>query len=147
MAISTPDFERACRFYQELLGFSVVKEMGYERSGTPKPHLQADDGAVNGALLKLGHIYLELLEYSYPVPKEQDPAHGVVDHGISHLCFQVTDLKAEYARLSEAGMEFHSAPLDVPGTGSLFIYGRDPDGNVIEFIEFGEKEEFPRVYD
>lgn len=147
VAISTPNLERSCAFYSDLLGFSVIKEMGYGRSGTPKPHLQSDDGAVQAALLKLGHIYLEILEYSYPVPKLQDPDHGVVDHGIAHLCFQIKNLKSEYTRLSEAGMVFHSPPLEVPGCESLFVYGRDPDGNVIEFIDFGEGDEFPKVYE
>ena len=146
VAISTSDLERSCTFYCNLLGFEKVLDMGYERSNTPKPHLQSDDGAAKAAIVRAGNVYLEIAEYSYPVPNPINPDRQVVDHGLAHLCFQVTDLKEEYKRLKEAGMEFHSPPLEVPGSSSLFVYGRDFDGNVIEFVELGKGDSFPRVY-
>lgn len=146
VAISTSDLERSCQFYCDLLGFKRVLDMGYERTNTPKPHLQSDDGAVKAAVVKAGNVYLEIVEYSYPVPNPLNPDRRVVDHGLAHICFQITDLKAEYAKLVEAGMEFHSSPLEA-GHGSNFIYGRDPDGNVIELIELGRTDPFPSVYE
>ena len=146
VAISTPNLERACDFYCRLLGFEQVMTMSYERSGTPRPHLQADDGAARGAVVRAGYVHLEIVEYSYPVPNGIDPRRQVVDHGLAHLCFQVTDLEREYARLLDAGMVFHSTPMKGLDEGSLFVYGRDPDGNVIEFIEFGPVNSFPVVY-
>ncbi|MBN7797651.1 VOC family protein [Parahaliea mediterranea] len=146
VAISTPDLERARDFYCGLLGFEQVMTMGYERSGTPRPHLQADDGAARGVVIRAGFVHLEIVEYSYPVPNPIDPRRQVVDHGLAHLSFQVTHLESEYARLCEAGMVFHSEPMQGIDEGSLFVYGRDPDGNVLEFIEFGPVATFPAVY-
>ena len=40
----------------------------------------------------------------------------------------------EYQRLRDAGMRFHSPPLDAGPTRCC--YGRDPDGNVVELLEF-----------
>jgi catechol 2,3-dioxygenase-like lactoylglutathione lyase family enzyme len=58
----------------------------------------------------------------------------VCDPGITHLCFDVTDLDQEYERLSEAGMTFHCPPQDA-FAGVRTTYGRDPDGNVVELQE------------
>jgi len=147
IAISTPDLERSCRFYCDLFGFEKVMDMQYARSNTPKPHIQADDGAAKAAVVKAGHIYIEIMEYSYPVPAPLNPNRQVVDHGLAHMCFQIKDMKTEYKRLKDAGMEFHSEPLPGMHKDSLFIYGRDPDGNVIELIDFSPEETFPKVYE
>jgi predicted enzyme related to lactoylglutathione lyase len=55
-------------------------------------------------------------------------------HGITHVCLDVTDLDAEYARLKAAGMTFHCPPQAI-GMDVRTTYGRDPDGNVIELQE------------
>jgi hypothetical protein len=57
----------------------------------------------------------------------------VCDHGITHLCLNVTDIDKEYERLNAAGMRFHCPPQHM---GALkATYGRDPDGNVVELLE------------
>ncbi|HJP36347.1 MAG TPA: VOC family protein, partial [Gammaproteobacteria bacterium] len=58
----------------------------------------------------------------------------VCDHGITHLCLQVSDIDAEYERLKAAGMVFHCPPQAV-GDAIHATYGRDPDGNVVELLE------------
>ena len=54
--------------------------------------------------------------------------------GLTHLAFQVSDCRAEYARLSAAGMRFNAPPLLTP-VGAWFTYGHDPDGNIVELIQ------------
>ena len=58
------------------------------------------------------------------------------DHGITHLCLDVSDIDAEYARLKGAGMRFHCPPQDLGAARAT--YGRDPDGNVVELQEVME---------
>ena len=58
----------------------------------------------------------------------------VCNQGITHICIAVSDIAAEHARLSAAGMAFLSPPQDVPGLCRA-VYGRDPDGNIVELIE------------
>ena len=43
------------------------------------------------------------------------------------------DLPAEYDRLKAAGMRFNSEPKSIDPIRC--VYGRDPDGNVIELLE------------
>ena len=85
-------------------------------------------------MLKLGDSYLEVFEFRSPAAKLRDGRRRVCDHGITHICLEVQDLHAEYDRMRAAGMEFHCPP-QAQDTGFV-TYGRDPDGNVIELLEF-----------
>ena len=134
-AISTPDLERSVRFYRELFGCTVVKEFGW-----PAGIAEADaltglrNSAARAVMLKLGDSYLEIFEFSSPLPKPADPDRPACDHGITHICLEVRDSQAEYARLKAAGMRFHAPPQ--AQEGGFVTYGRDPDGNIVELLEF-----------
>jgi catechol 2,3-dioxygenase-like lactoylglutathione lyase family enzyme len=114
-AISTPDIDRAIAFYRDLLGFEVLVNGAWQRGVESVDTLIGlKDSAARMAMLKKN------------------------DHGLTHICLNVTDLSSEYVRLKDAGMFFHSAPV---GTGGSFsVYGRDPDGNVIELVDFGSQD-------
>ena len=134
-AISTPDLERALAFYCGLLGFDEMMKAGWPKGVESLDQLTGlADSASKVAMLKKGNAMLEIFEYESPVPRPADPDRPVNDHGLTHICLDVTDLDAEYARLEKAGMRFHSAPVDTGPTRC--VYGRDPDGNVIELQEW-----------
>ena len=138
-AISTPDIERAIAFYRDLLGFEVLVNGAWPRGVESVDTLIGlKDSAARMAMLKKGNAMLELFEFESPAPARGNPHRPVNDHGLTHICLDVTDLGSEYARLKDAGMFFHSAPV---GTGNACcVYGRDPDGNVIELMEFGSRD-------
>ena len=134
-AISTGDLERAVDFYVSLLGFEVVDRFDWDQGTEWADRITGLEGsAARAAMLKLGNACVEIFEYSSPPPTPADPNRPVCDHGITHIALLVSDIDAEYERLKSAGMHFHSAP-----TGRLrAIYGRDPDGNVVELMEVAE---------
>jgi catechol 2,3-dioxygenase-like lactoylglutathione lyase family enzyme len=133
-AISTGDFERSLRFYRDLLGFEVVYSSSWEKgTETTDRIVGLKDSAARIAMLKAGNACIELFQYSSPTPKPAEPMRPVCDHGITHLCLNVTDIDKEYERLNAAGMRFHCPPQHM---GALkATYGRDPDGNVVELLE------------
>jgi catechol 2,3-dioxygenase-like lactoylglutathione lyase family enzyme len=135
-AISTPNLERSVRFYKELFGCTVVREFGWP-AGIPEADALTGlrNSAAKAVMLKLGDSYLEIFEFSSPAPKPGDPDRPACDHGITHICLEVRDSQAEYARLNAAGMRFHSPPQ--AQEGGFVTYGRDPDGNIVELLEFG----------
>ena len=139
--LSTPDLERTLRFYVDLLGFEVLTRFTMP-PGSPgmDEMLELPGVGFNAALLRHGRTMIEVFQFSDPEPIRAPARRRVCDHGLTHLCLQVDDLKAEYERLSAAGMSFHCAPQT--GSGARFVYGRDPDGNAIELIEF-EGEDNP----
>jgi glyoxylase I family protein len=132
VALGVPDFELGLAFYRDVLGFEVVERAEFNRN-----HPKADraiglpEVAAKMAMLKLPNAYLELWQYTNPVP--EDRRQRPCDYGYPHFALQVDGLEREYARLSAAGMEFVGPPVDF-GTASA-IYGRDPFGNVIELYE------------
>ncbi len=135
-AISTGDLERSVAFYRDLLGFEEVTAFAWEQGAESIDRLTGlESSAARVALLRLENAFVELFEYSAPPPTRGDPARPVCDHGITHLCLEVTELDAEYQRLSDAGMRFHCAPIDAGEVGVRAVYGRDPDGNVVELLE------------
>lgn len=136
-AISTPDLGRAVRFYTEVIGCQEAWSFSWESGSADADALTGlRDSAASAAMLKLGDSFLEIFEFSSPSPAPGDPERPVCDHGITHVCLQVQDLHAEYERMKAAGMEFHCPPLTQES--GYVIYGRDPDGNVIELLEFTE---------
>jgi catechol 2,3-dioxygenase-like lactoylglutathione lyase family enzyme len=134
-AISTGDLERSVAFYRDLLGFEVVLDHEWPEG---VPNLNATHGlpetAARVLLLKRGNSMIELFQYQTPTPRPADPSRRLCDHGIIHFCLDVVDIDAEYERLKAAGMHFHCAP--VQNGDAKMTYGRDPDGNVIELLEF-----------
>jgi len=138
VAISTGDMKRSLKFYRDLLGLEVVMEGGWE-AGDAESQMAEKINALKApaakmVMLKTGNAMIEIFEYSSPQPKPGDPNRPVCDHGITHICLDVTDLDAEYDRLKTAGMTFHCPP-QMLGRSVKTTYGRDPDGNVVELQE------------
>ena len=133
--LSTPDLDRSIRFYRDLFGFEVLSRFTMPPGSPGMDEMLALPGVgFSAALLRLGPTMIEVFQFSDPEPVRAPERRRVCDHGLTHLCFQVDDVKAEYERLSAAGMVFHCAPQS--GEGAAYVYGRDPDGNAIELIEF-----------
>lgn len=135
IAISVPDMERALAFYCDLLGFEKLSDAGWPAGTAAADQILAVPNT-SARIVHIGtkNLLIELFQFGDCEPQVQDPKRPVIDHGYTHLCLAVTDVDAEYARLCEAGMEFHSAPTEV-APGVRTVYGRDPFGNVLELEE------------
>ena len=139
VAISTPDLDRLARFYRDGLGFREVMSSSWSQRPMIYELIDLRGSAARQLMLQAGNCYVELFEYSSPTPLEQDPAYPPSNHGITHFCFDVVDIDAEYERLSGLGMTFHRPPPTSEELGNASrlraIYGRDPDGNIVELQE------------
>ena len=134
-AISTGDMQRALRFYKDLLGFEEVFAFDWEAGNAVVDNItDLHDSAAQVVMLRAGNACIELFQYAAPSPKLGDPQRPVCDHGITHVCLEVSDIDEEYERLTAAGMRFHCPPQNA-GKGLRATYGRDPDGNVVEILE------------
>lgn len=132
-SISTGDLDRSLAFYEGLLGVEVL--FTSEFSGEEISTITALPGATGRvAMLRAANSHIELFEYAMPKPASNVPSRPVCNHGLTHICFDVTDLPAEYERLKAAGVEFHCPPQSL-GRSVRTTYARDPDGNVVELQE------------
>jgi glyoxylase I family protein len=135
-AVSTPDLKRCIDFYTNVIGGEVAWTFGWPEN-TPEADevTGVQNSAADAVMLKIGDSFLEVFEFSAPAQQQSNAERPVHRYGITHVSLEVTDIHAEYKRLQAAGMPFNCAPKTQDG--SAMVYGRDPDGNVVELIEFG----------
>lgn len=134
VALHTPNLARIVGFYREVLGFQPVgEEVRWEKNALIDQVIGLENSAGRSIMLRAGNCYLEVFEYTSPAAREGQPLRPC-DHGYTHFALDVTDIEAEYERLKAAGMVFMR---DRPGEFEQLkaVYGKDPDGNIIEIQE------------
>jgi catechol 2,3-dioxygenase-like lactoylglutathione lyase family enzyme len=132
VALNTANLERMLAFYRDVAGFEVVAELGWKDSPQIDEVVGLRGSAARQVMLRAGNAYLELFEYSAPAPRDAPPLRPC-DRGYTHLCLDVVDIESEHARLTRAGARFEREPGDFGEIRA--VYGKDPDGNVIEIQE------------
>jgi catechol 2,3-dioxygenase-like lactoylglutathione lyase family enzyme len=84
-----------------------------------------------------GEHQLELVHYiDPPSPDGERPERNQL--GAAHVCFNVEDLPALYAKLTALGVRFVTPPkmqTRPDGRQSGICYAQDPEGNWLEFIQ------------
>jgi methylmalonyl-CoA/ethylmalonyl-CoA epimerase len=107
--------DEALPFYRDQLGMQVELELS-------RPGLHV-------VMLTRGDGRLELLEVT-PTAQEERRAPG-----LRHVAFQVADVDAAYAELSNQGTSFLEPPLGGTGGWPRACFFRAPNGTFIEFIQ------------
>jgi len=114
VALEVSDLEASIEFYQDLMGYEVVREMDKADSGRNVFLGESDSAAADDAAL-------QLLTSGEPV----DPGDYV------HTALATEDLDAALAWLDDALIE--AGPVDQGDVRVAFV--EDPDGWGIELIE------------
>jgi catechol 2,3-dioxygenase-like lactoylglutathione lyase family enzyme len=135
ISLATADMARCLHFYRDLMGLTLIGEGHSEPGNTSFETVVGLQGArIHGAGVPPGNLPTQVFQYKHPLPLER-PAPRPCDVGIRHICFDVTDIQAEHARLSSAGVEFISEPQVMGHHRVKAVYARDPDGNIVELQE------------
>lgn len=129
------DLERALNFYCDVLGLRVVRQM--EEAGPFLDTILAEPD-VRVTTVKLGAqegpALLELLHFESPdIFVSEWPS--LFRTGPTHFAMTVTDLVSVYRNLLDAGASVLAAPERSPDGCAFVCFGRDPEGNLIEFVE------------
>lgn len=142
VAIHVHDLDRMIAFYKAAFGFEIVGEpFGWAEDEFIDKIVDVPGSAARGAMLRAGTCYLEMFQYSKPAPDSQTPLNPY-DKGYTHFCVDVTEIEQEFERLKGLGMTFRQpAPIDVGHVKT--IYGRDPEGNLIEIQQTADNCDFP----
>lgn len=131
IGIHTADLDRLRSFYEKAFGFEVV---GEEMNLKDVPEASLVVGLPNPAarvvMMKAHNCFIELFEWSSPAGTALAPLKPN-NFGYTHFMIDVSDIDAEYERLSELGMTFVH-PSAVRFGNNASVYGQDPDGNIIE---------------
>lgn len=142
VAVHVRDLDRMMAFYKDAFGFEIVGEpFSWADSEFIDRIVDVPNSAARGAMLRAGTCYMELFQYSTPAPTVSR-ALQPFDKGYTHFCVDCTDIETEYQRLKALGMTFSQpGPIDVGHVKS--IYGRDPEGNLIELQQTAAHCDFP----
>jgi len=144
--VNVTNFERSLAFY-ELLEFRIVRDLGevgnkYLERGLRMPHSLG-----RAALLQCGDdkrsTRLDLIEWKNPQP-EGKPYPHLWHVGMARIALVTDKLRELCDKVKTAnipGVEFFSEPQVFPQKdgkgGDSFVCFTDPDGTVIELIQFG----------
>jgi glyoxylase I family protein len=119
IAIICSDYERSKRFYTEVLGFTIVREVYREERRSYKLDLEVNE------------LYqIEL--FSFPGPPERPSQPEAV--GLRHLAFEVSDLEEAIFHLNEYDVATEPIRID-EFTGKRFTFFTDPNGLPLELYE------------
>jgi glyoxylase I family protein len=148
--LNVTNLERSLEFYQRL-GFRVLRD---NRDVVWPPMVAENFGMKvaqgRGALLGLGegpdHTRLDLIEWleprwsgAGPSGAASAPAGGPAGEPIPRiLALRTRNVRAAWAELSKLGIEFIREPRDPNPTVGVesVVCCRDPDGTVVELIEY-----------
>jgi glyoxylase I family protein len=140
--INCTNFERSLAFYQ-MLGFKVVVDFG-QGPGPQMKGLKMPDASGRGVLLQLGDdphsCHIDLIEWLDP-KTEGRPYERLNHTGIARACFYSKNIMKDYEDLKAQGIEFYSEPqiIRYKGGRSLIVCFEDPDGTVLEMVQFQKK--------
>jgi glyoxylase I family protein len=119
IAIICSDYAKSKRFYVELLGLKIVREVYREERRSFKLDLQVGE-----------QYQIEL--FSFPNPPARPSAPEAC--GLRHIAFEVNDVRDTARRLQELGVEVEPIRVD-EFTSRPFTFFRDPDDLPIEIYE------------
>lgn len=138
VGISVENMDRSVHFYRDLIGLKLLGgKTGRFKGELYDTIFQLKNSQGRIAMLENGSMRIELFEFENPRGNKSDQRIPVNYNRINHICFEVVDIQQEYERLEAAGVYFHCPPQDAGFAKAT--YGRDPDGNVFELIEWVSK--------
>ena len=129
------DLERSKRFYQELLGFELEREMPVPDEGAAQLLRLDPPLAMTASYLRRDGFILELLHFDRP--GNPPFRKRVVDEpGLTHISISVDDVEAVTRRVPELGGEV----LEDTNLGFMAVFIRDPDGQLIEILPMSYRD-------
>jgi glyoxylase I family protein len=132
VVIAVSDMDRALAFYCDVLGMDVVFDQ--ELAGEPF------SGRAIGGLV--GGTSIELLRLPGQRADDSEVAYRPV--GLQVISFSVPDLDHAHATIRAAIGDRAQNPFEVEGVRMFFV--TDPDGTVIEFVQFPDGARNPAEY-
>jgi len=140
VGITVRDLEKSKRFYCDLLGFEIIRQM--EEKGSFIDSISGlNDVVVTTVKLKhpdaTDNGMIELLNYK---SHNTDSRKLFINNGgISHFALTVNNIKEIHKKLVNANVDFNCEPLLSEDGGAVVTFCRDFEDNLIEMVEVKKK--------
>jgi catechol 2,3-dioxygenase-like lactoylglutathione lyase family enzyme len=128
--LSVFDLDQSIAYWTRCFGFEVAARFDVKDHPETRALMQAANPAAKAAFLTGPTGHLELFQFN----ANRDAAakdHNVYDAGIRHACLQSIEVDPLFDVCARNGTRWHARPSGL-GTGALYAYVRDPEGNIIE---------------
>lgn len=119
IAIICSDYEVSKKFYNEILGLNIIREVYREERQSYKLDLAIDN-----------HYVIELFSFPNP-PKRMSQPEAC---GLRHLAFSVKDVEQKRQEFISKSLKCEEVRID-EFTDKKFFFTQDPDGLPLEFYE------------
>ncbi|MFN7022499.1 MAG: VOC family protein, partial [Phycisphaerales bacterium] len=149
IGITVSDLDRAVAFYTGVLDFTASPEIALGGAEFERECGLAGARA-RRAELRLGDERIWLTQYLEPVGRAMPADSRSHDRWFQHIAVVVSDIDAAYARLRKHKVRHvSSGPQTLPETipaaaGIRAFYFKDPDGHVLEVIQYPPGKGDPR---
>lgn len=135
LGVPVRDIEASLAWYEEMFGLECLFRAGGEGPEVERA-VQVEGALIDAAFLRVGDIYLELIEFKAPVG--EDFALRNCDVGAIHIALDVPDVHEAHRVLTAKGAMFTNEPTFIPEgelAGHWFAYFRDPNGIQFELFQ------------
>ena len=123
------DLERSKRFYCELFGFTLEREIMPPDESSAQLMSLTPPLAMTAAYLVRDGLVLELLHYGAAGQTQAFRERALNEPGLTHLSLSVDDIDAVCARVGDYGGEVVASSH----IGAA-VFVRDPDGQLVELL-------------
>ncbi len=123
------DLERSKRFYSELFGFTLEREITPPDETSAQLMSLTPPLGMTAAYLVRDGLVLELLHYSAEGQTEAFRPRTMNEPGLTHVSLSVDDIDDVCARVPDYGGEV----VDSSNIGAA-VFVRDPDGQLVELL-------------
>ncbi|WP_407483629.1 VOC family protein [Elizabethkingia meningoseptica] len=119
IAIICSDYEVSKKFYTEIMGLNMIREVYRKERESYKLDLAIGE-----------HYVIELFSFPDPPARPSRPEAC----GLRHLAFAVEHVEGKRSELQTKGLACEEIRID-EFTGKQFFFTQDPDGLPLEFYE------------
>jgi catechol 2,3-dioxygenase-like lactoylglutathione lyase family enzyme len=144
VGMGVKNLETMRAFYQEILEFKKVWMEFPEVWNAMGEVFRTSYHKFRGIMFcqEAGGVIVELISMSIPIPRPIRKEKRFGDIGVNKIAIAVSDVEQLYRELSnKINFSFKPKSTTIPGWGDYhFVFARDPEGNLIEFIS-GPKTE------
>lgn len=141
VGINVPDLNKAVTFFNDVLGFTPVTQLGpipLEADWKKLNHINPNTGAVTIKMINAGNgASIEVFEYA---DNKGSKTHANTDDiGASHIAFYVNDINASVEYLKSKGVKILGEPFTMPSgdtAGETWVYFETPWGSKMELVSY-----------